>query len=52
MHDSGRVNVFQPSLEAVSDAYKDTGLGETHQDLVQEILDELLLQRPRREQSM
>mgnify|MGYP001570293870 FL=1 len=55
MDDSGRVHILESTLalDKVSlVARKPTKASETHKDLVEEVLDELLLQRPAGEEAM
>jgi hypothetical protein len=54
MDDACRVHVFQTTLEwcPISDQDRESVRTKAHQYLVQEVLDELLFQRPRGQQPM
>jgi hypothetical protein len=50
--DTGRVDVFETTLGGVNMLLKGAVRKDTYEDLVQEVLDELLLQRARGEQTV
>ena len=52
MDDAGRVDVFQTALEFVRECRWSELCVATHQNLIEEVLDELLLERSRGEESM
>jgi hypothetical protein len=50
--DTGGMHIFETALDESVDGYQEIKYCATYQDLVEKILDELLFQGPRGEQTM